>query len=229
MRCYDLIEYVIHYHLPPTTVVVCSSREAFLKDLPSSLQVIGPQQDSTTRERDENNASFHPLLIPTIHQLSTSRTITLAFAPSLPHLRAYLASYVSMSASKAISVLPRARPGVQVPMLAIYGLVNLHGTTTEYSFQGLSRSLAIAVDAAESWGLRLILTENLRDQSSSTADRDSEAEVAPTRDPWAGQVPLLNSSLSLSDDRAWASRTVNIRDIVGKWCRFTQSEDMAIQ
>ncbi|KAL8954999.1 MAG: hypothetical protein Q9183_006835, partial [Haloplaca sp. 2 TL-2023] len=187
MMCNDFIEYVIHHHLQPTTIVVCSSREAFLENLQSSLQAIGPQQDSTTGERNEDNASLHPLLIPTIHQLSTSRTITLAFAPSLPHLRAYLASYVSMSVSKAMSVLPRAKPGVQVPMLAVYGLVNLHRTTTEYSVQGLSRSFAIAVEAADSWGLRLILTENLRDQTSSTADQDLEAEAAPTGDPWAEQ------------------------------------------
>ncbi|KAL8666268.1 MAG: hypothetical protein Q9202_001537 [Teloschistes flavicans] len=210
MEAVDVIEHVLQNHVAPTTMVVCSSREDFLEKIHSSLSVKLQQQDFS------DNMS-HPLLLPTIHQLATSRTVDIAFVPTLPHLRAYLASYAAKEGLQhGPAVL--AKPGSQVSMLAVYGLLSLHRSTTEYSVQGLSRSLALAVETAAAWKMQLVLVEDPGDWDIETSEQQDEAETQPARDVWKEQVPLLNSSIALSDDRGWAGRTVEIGAIVGRWC-----------
>ncbi|KAL8721330.1 MAG: hypothetical protein Q9181_007732 [Wetmoreana brouardii] len=221
MKCNDFIDYVLQSHAAPTTVLVCSSREAFLESLRLSLQTEDPQQQATmTREL---NAMPHSLLVPTIHQLATSTTVNIAFAPTLPHLRPYLTSYTPSELSASGSTAP-SKPGSRIPMLAIYGLLSLHRITSEHSVQGLSRSVAIAAEAAATWNMLLVLVESPEDPEAATVtEPDSEAGTISLRDMWTEQVPILNSSIALSDDRAWAGRTVDVRAVVGKWCNIIQA------
>ncbi|KAI4107696.1 MAG: hypothetical protein LQ339_002603 [Xanthoria mediterranea] len=217
MTCHEFIDYILCPHEHPSTVVVCLSREAFLDRLSLSLHT--ETADSSTHI-DETEQNSPPLLIPTIYQLATSRTVTVAFASSLPHLRAYLASYLPLRNPPDDSAhLPR--PGQQSPLLAIYGLINLHRTTTEYSVQGLSRSLAIAVEAADAWSMPLTLVEALEDWESSNLESGPEAAAVTANDPWKEQVPLLSSSVLPSDERLRTGRTVEIRAVIAKWCSFS--------
>lgn len=219
LKCNELIEYVLQYHEAPTTIVVCSSRELFLESLPLSLLADNSSEDAA--DNTLVDGSLHPLLVPTIHQLATSRTIDLAFAPTLPHLRAYLASYGPSRASTPPSTA-FAKPGSHNPMLAMYGLLKLHHATTEYSVQGLSRSLAIAAEAADTWGMRLILVEPSGGLESLAAELALDGETNAAPGPWAEQVPLLNSSLALSNDRVWGGRTVAVGAIIAKWCKIAR-------
>ncbi len=220
LACHELIENVLRYYGPPTTIVVCSSREAFLESLHLSLQTNHSTEDSA--EHGRTDASIHPLLLPTIHQLATSRTIDVAFAPTLAHLRAYLASYIPPSESKPTSTA-FDKPGSHVAMLVVYGLLELHRTTTEYSVQGLSRTLAVAVEAANLGGVRLTLVE--APQSPEPPANESMVDVGTTtpRSPWGDQIPLLNSSLTLSNHRAWAGRTVGVAAVIARWCRIAET------
>lgn len=68
----------------PTTLVVCSERKTFLEQLAQSLK----HQQATDR-----NSSLHQLLAPTLHNLSTTRYVKLAFCASVPALLAYLTAY----------------------------------------------------------------------------------------------------------------------------------------
>ncbi|KAL8686473.1 MAG: hypothetical protein Q9218_007079 [Villophora microphyllina] len=215
MKTNDFIEYVLQYHEAPTTVVVCSSRDTFVENLRSLLYVADEQPESPM------TGESHPLLVPTIHQLATSRTIKLAFAPTLPHLRAYLASYAPEEGPDHVPAA-LAKPHSGFSMLAVYGFLSLHRSTTEYALQGLSRSLAIAVEAAETWGMQLVLIEDPNDWDLELPEQADEAETRPARDIWKEQVPLLNSSIALSDDRAWAGRIVNTGAVVSKWCFIIQ-------
>ncbi|KAL8953159.1 MAG: hypothetical protein Q9222_000980 [Ikaeria aurantiellina] len=215
MKCNVFIEYVLENHKAPTTIVVCSSREGFLDKLLRSLHPRNANQDVGTAGEADNE--IHPLLIPTIHRLSTSSTVTIAFVPSLPHLRAYLASFTpTQDALQGSNSL--AKPGSRTSMLAIYGLVNMHRDTTEYAIQGLSRSLANAVEAAEVWGMRLTLVEDFEDWVRPVAEPMSDDEPVALDTFWTEQVPLLNSSIAMSDDRIWAGRTVDVRAVIAKWC-----------
>ncbi len=101
-------------------------------------------------------------------------------------------------------------------MLAVWGLASLHRSTAEHSAQGLSRSLATAVETAKLNGQRLVLAESRR------LSEDVEYEgPGSERDPWKEQVPLLSGSVRFGgEDRVWAGKTVEVRRVVGRWCRF---------
>lgn len=220
LACHELIETVLRYHRPPTTIIVCSSREAFLESLYLSLQTNHSTEDSP--EHGGTDDSPHPLLLPTIHQLATSRTIDIAFAPTLPHLRAYLASYIPASDSTSTSTA-FDKSASRVAMLVVYGLLDLHRATTEYSGQGLSRTLAVAVEAANVRGMRLTLVEAPESPEAPANEPVIGVETTTPRSPWGDQIPLLNGSLTLSNDRAWAGRTVGVGAVIARWCRISGS------
>ncbi|KAL9596473.1 MAG: hypothetical protein Q9219_005779 [cf. Caloplaca sp. 3 TL-2023] len=213
LKCNQLIENALDHDRSSTTIVICSSREEFLGGLQTSLE-----SESTSEDAPKPGYSqLHPLLIPTIHRLAASKTVDVAFAPTVQHLRAYLATYSLREASLSGSVA-RTGPGINVPRLIIYGLLGLHRNTTEYSLQGLSRSLAIAVEAADTFGLRLILIERVEDSEPLDTDSMTDTDAVPSPNYWTEQVPLLNSSLALSSARAWAGRMVSVGSILARWC-----------
>ncbi|KAL9039813.1 MAG: hypothetical protein Q9180_002304 [Flavoplaca navasiana] len=177
------------------------------------------QSADPSTQPEEKEETVHPLLVPTIHQLAASKTVNMAFASSLPHLRAYLASYLPpKDVLKESKLFPES--GQRCPLLVIYGLINLHRATTDYSVQGLSRSLAIAVETAELSIMRLLLVEDSADWECSNLETGSEAAAVTVNDPWKEQVPFLNSSVLSSGDRLAAGRTVEVGAVIAKWCDF---------
>lgn len=205
-RLVELIKYIIKAHTIPSTLIICTSRESFL----GNLQAHFHRSDS---------ASLHPLLVPTIHLLAATRTIRLAFIPTLGHLRAYLATFQSTLETATHSSRYQSL-GPSSPMLFIFGLVALHHSTNEYSAQGLSRSLALAVEAANNTDGRLVLVEHSKEDENGGLNNDIE-ENHIQKEPWSDQVPLLNESIRLGgEDRVWSGRTVEIGRIVGRWCKF---------
>ncbi|KAI4178146.1 MAG: hypothetical protein L6R41_008522, partial [Letrouitia leprolyta] len=177
MRSNELIEYVLQRHKRPTTIIVCSSREEFVQNLQRSLETASADEGPIDIQINE----LHPLLIPTIHQIATSTTVEVAFTPTLPHLRAYLAPYKPGKSSNSGSHT-FVRPGSHTSMLAIYGFLALHRDTTEYSIQGLSRSLAIAAEAADSFNMQLILTEDAEASGLQALEPGVEGETVSTQD-----------------------------------------------
>ncbi len=106
-------------------------------------------------------------------------------------------------------------------MLAVWGLANLHRSTAEHSAQGLSRSLAAAVETAKVNGQRLVLAESI------ALNGEIEYEgIGSAGDPWKEQVPLLSGSVRFGgEDRVWAGKTVALERVVGRWCRFVMVGD----
>lgn len=226
--CTDLIKYILQSHSIPTTLVVCSSREAFLEYLQATIHHTHPI-DTTEPPNGGTSKSPHPFLIPTIHLLATSRTVALAFTPTLLHLRAYLATF-NPSAVSAASAPIYENPGTRTPTLAILGLITLHQSTSEHSAQGLSRTLANAVEAAERAKMRLLLAEprSLQENEEMLGMGDTTSEVLEM-DRWAKDVPLLNNSIRVgSGERAWAGRTIKIAKVIEGWCRFVTLEEIGL-
>ena len=101
-------------------------------------------------------------------------------------------------------------------MLAVWGFANLHRSTAEHSAQGLSRSLAAAVETAKFTGQRLVLAE-----SRMFIGEVGYEDVGSVGDPWKEQVPLLSGSVRLGGEgRLLAGKTVEVERVVGRWCRF---------
>lgn len=224
MLCTELVNYVLFRHRSPTTLIICSTRESFLEDLQACIKSTRPQTQSEDLDEDLS-ASSHHLLIPTIHQIALSRTINLAFTPTLPHLRAYLAAYdVPPVCNSTLSPADS-----RVPILAIWGMATLHRSTFEHSAQGLSRTLAIAVEAATQAGQNLVLAESSRSGSRDDNATDDILNFAADN-PWKEQVPLLSGSVRFAgEDRAWAGRTIEVGRVMARWCKFTRTDNLIIR
>ncbi|MCJ1463460.1 hypothetical protein MMC07_002067 [Pseudocyphellaria aurata] len=214
----ELIDYILKAPTPPTTLIICASRESFLQNLQKDVQ----RAHSVSLPSDENsdNPAPHRLLIPTIHLLAATRSIRLAFTPTLPHLRAYLATFESTSETDTHSASHQSR-AFGGTVLVILGLVALHHSTSEYSAQGLSRSIAVAVEAAHSAGMKLIVAELRKEYGNEDSMAHNEIVNGTPHDPWNEQIPLLNGSTrSGNEERVWAGRTITIGRVVGRWCKF---------
>lgn len=125
-------------------------------------------------------------------------------------------------------------------MLAMLNPLALHSSTTDFSVQGLSRTFAAAVEAAERASMQLVVEEteagygeeggeqiHVVESEDSWQGGDAEREgEEPKKDPWMQQVPFLNGSTRIGGgERLWAGRLVEMAKVVGKWCRFVTLDD----
>lgn len=204
----ELIDYILKLHKSPTTLVICESRESFLETLRVDIRRTKCDDQSDSLEKNE---FLHPFLIPTIHLLASSKTVHLAFTPTLSHVRAFLANFTPRGEDGSSPSIYH-KPGFRIPMLAIFNLTAVHRPTSEYSAQGLSRTVAIAVEAAKHAGMKLVLAESCY---------ENESENTTIQDPWKAQVPLLNGTIRSGESgKIWAGRTVDIGKVIGRWCRL---------
>jgi hypothetical protein len=263
----DFLYFILEHHFAPSTLIVCSSQASFLQQLSASIEYqsrkrqgaeIDDGQPSssgdTQRPVDPSTGqpftSEHPLLIPTLHQLSCSTTLKLAFCPSLESLRAYLCVYNldetlpfdNPTPSENATYILGGRTVHRQPLLALLNPINLHRNTSNFSAQGLSRTLASAVEAAHRSHQRLILAEcpspvhiPNAEGGLTTNDDDREMEEAEEgeeqgqmEDPLEQQVAILNVTTRTfgAGERGWAGRTVKLRRIVERWCRVEPPPDM---
>ncbi|KAL1967961.1 hypothetical protein VTN77DRAFT_2378 [Rasamsonia byssochlamydoides] len=200
-----------------TTLVVCSTRTQFLEQLAASIaaesrlhQQDHPEDQQQHVEDEQANLSSeaaerpHPLLTKTIGLLAQSRKVKLVFCPSVEHLRAYL------STLRVTSEDCRGR-------LAILDLVAVHYTTSEFSAQGLSRTLAIAVEAAARAATDLVLCECNDAVDPQNLERGERL--------WDLHVPLLSGAVRLGDGRStWSGRHVSVKRVAQRWFQFDERE-----
>ncbi|KAH7063391.1 hypothetical protein B0J12DRAFT_561886 [Macrophomina phaseolina] len=192
----DFVRYLVDHHATPTNLVVCSSRADFEKHLLYCLETFPAPQTGVDQ-----------LLVPTLDNLFTTSTIRLTFCASLETLRAHLSSLTAKSpdrptAPPSVTSTPFSRTDAH-PILALLSPIALHRETTSFSAQGLSRTLAIAVEAAAYRKQKLIFAES-------------------DTDPWAEKLSILNvttKSFGIGD-KGWAGRTVTARSVAERWCRF---------
>ncbi|KAF7513087.1 hypothetical protein GJ744_011353 [Endocarpon pusillum] len=217
---------VVHYDTAPellegrrraqqgnTTLIICSSKKQFLQQLIPFLSVRQPTQavackEDTEAEDTHQNQRPHFLLDPTLQLMSISKATKLAFCPTINTLRAHLSSLTILDHTESA---PR-------PSLIIVDLILLHHATSEFSVQGLMRSLAAAVEAAARNKVDLQLCECRDVHDLENPDRGARL--------WDAQVPLLSGSVRLRDeDAGWSGRLVLVRAIVGRWFEFEKTEE----
>lgn len=180
-----------------TRLIVCGTRIEFLVQLTAAIR---------SQRAESNAAPRHDLLTKTIGLLANSSKIQLVFCPSLESLRAYLA--VLRPQDESISETER-KPHRQ-NQLVVLDMVALHRSTTEFSAQGLSRTLAAAVEAGWRTDMDLTLyecTNAVNPTSSEWGDR-----------LWDTQIPLLNGSVRIRGETgAWGGRGVSVRQVAQRW------------
>ncbi|KAI9880603.1 MAG: hypothetical protein M1830_001954 [Pleopsidium flavum] len=190
----DFLDYILAHHTFPTTLIICSTREVFLQHLLTSIHDTHSQRPPPSQSSAQSPPSSppttnapppkqspqppkqpHPLLLPpTLQTLASTTSITLAFTPTLTHLRAYLSTYTApqspSSHLQSINPLKPPQPPLSSsssssppksrhPLLALLNPLELHRSTPHFSAQGLSRTFAAAVEVARREGMGVLVCE----------------------------------------------------------------------
>ena len=246
----------------PTTIIICSTRNTFLSALlkGTTLPVSEPEIAQSPTEQVNPPASTsgdlaitegdtiralpfiqkHPLLIPTLHQISCSRHIKTTFVPTVSHLRAYLSVLTSNPSFEAPIQEYGARLDTvvtQTPVLLVYGLIELHHETSEWSTQGLGNTLAGLVEAGARTGQRVVIVEKREEvedeeravDDGGEADSDEEEKAARAETlrqrrhegVWHERLPILNGNVRrIGADAEYVGRTVEVGMVLRRWFKF---------
>lgn len=222
-----LLHHVLSTSLP-TALIVCSSRDAFLHTLVRALAL--------HHGRGQEKERLLALTTPTLHNLRAARHVNVSFCASVQALLAHLTAR-NAAASR--------EPGVGYEALgagARIVLVNplsLHAATPSFSAQGLSRTLATAVETALRLRAALIVAECQAPWAQQPEEHVEDAEdptehpaeeAAGAQDPWEQELSVLNVSAkrfgSGRADRPWAGRTVKAKRVAARWFRFCRLDDL---
>ncbi|PGH26941.1 hypothetical protein AJ80_01323 [Polytolypa hystricis UAMH7299] len=207
----DFLEHSMRDNASTITLVVCTTRDDFVQQIYASIEL-----QSTDASNDDihgtQSTTTHSLLANTIGSIVSSNRIKLAFCPSLEHLRAYLSVFRGYTGGPPFSAAKEGRYQGQ-PVLTILNIVALHYHTGELSAQGLSRTLALAVEVAAREMVKLGVCE-------CAALREGEA--ASGSSVWDADIPLLNSSIDTSteENRSRPTRTVKVKQVAQRWFDF---------
>lgn len=111
-------------------------------------------------------------------------------------------------------------PSERHPTLAVVNLIAVHRGTVGESAQGLGRVCASAVRAAGRMGGRLVLFEMEGGGKVEEGEREEEEVIG-----WERRVGLLSETMRrVGLERTWIGRTVGVKAVVGRWCRFMDLE-----
>jgi len=211
----ELLEHLLE-DAGPHTLIVCSTREAFLQELLATVHMAmsaRPNPPILTEDAMDNEGQFHSFLVPSMNLIATSKNIRLVFCHTLQHLRAFLSVFTAPESplTDHSTTTESCRP-----YLALLNPVTLHFDTTEFSAQGLSRTFALAIDVAARERLNLIMCE---------CNGGEEHVVVRGARLWEVEVPLLNGTVRLGDeDRDWAGRLVKVKRVAERWFIFKMNE-----
>jgi hypothetical protein len=218
----DFVNSILHNSSNFTTLVVCSTREKFLERLAAGLakelHTHGNNNDHPGEWGEqlqllgaEAQKSPLGLLSNTPSTIANSRRVKLVFCFSLAHLRAYLSTFRLRKADNVGSKDQHA-------VIAILDLVAMHHLSTEFSAQGLSRTLALAVETAARTESAIVLCECSDVVNVGNPDHGQRL--------WDLHVPLLNGgTIRLENDQASSTRSgryVSVRRVVKRWFKFEE-------
>lgn len=230
----ELISYILNHHLYPTTLIIGSTRADFLASL---IQDIQQQQskshqtisDSSPEDQPEDHQGEksphegitgvkHPLLYSPLHQLATSRHIRIIYIPTVTHLRAYLSVFSPDDSRVSIpptsSTVPGPNQSQGEPHIILYGFLDLHRDTSEWSAQGLCNSSSTLVELAHRLSWQTLIVEP---RGRSAALGRVLRETVPIL---SGGARRLGPGL---EEGAWTGRTVEIGRVLGRWFRFQRA------
>ena len=238
------VQHLLRSHYAPTNLIVCSSQDDFLKLLQASIhyekeieRLQAETEGLVSAQVKRIAARLHELLLPTIQQLFSSRTITVTFCATLPQLQAYLA--VHGVKAEPTEIESNKENTNKISVLAMLNPIALHRGTSSFSAQGLSRTFASAVEAAMRSDQKLMLVEcvsrlpnsdnieltegaDVMEQTHERHDESTGRNEEEIRDPWEAHVAILNVTTKSfgAGERGWVGRTVTVRKIAERWCTF---------
>ncbi|KAI1779654.1 hypothetical protein F4818DRAFT_148498 [Hypoxylon cercidicola] len=223
----ELLTYILNHDTYPTTLIICSTRADFISSLADDARSETAQARSPTghvavspdvqSDKPARGVGQHRLLSSPLYQVATSRHIRVVYVPTVTHLRSYLSVF-----SPEESPIPAPPANFQsspdeCPRIILFGFLDMHRDTSEWSAQGLANSLSAVVELAYrlSWQAAIIEPRN-RNPSSTFEDMLKE------------HVPFLSGGgrrLALdSDEGGWIGRTVEVGRVMKRWFRFEHGQ-----
>lgn len=211
----ELLHYVVSYQTYPTTLLICQSRGDFLEALYQDVQERAGKQGGLISQDADRTLS---ILSDPLYQRAVARHISIIFIPTVTHLRAYLASFSPCD----LKVLPppgfdplkpsdSAKP--RAPLLLVYGFLDIHRNSSEWSAQGIGNTAAALVEAAQRCGFRAIAVE----PRGAGGHENFDMVLA---DP----APVLSGGTKRREEGGWTGRTIETRRILGRWFRFQRGQ-----
>jgi hypothetical protein len=213
----ELLKYIVSYQRYPTTLLIGCAKQDFLDTLVFEVTHSAPSPtdedpEIESRQKQNDALALNPLLRAPLMQVVISRHIRTVFVPTVTHLRAYLATF-SLADSK-VPAPPVSPPSQQkdLPLLLVYGFLELHRDASEWSAQGLSISSAALVDAALDQGLRAAIVEPRGAAGHEATDQFLDESV-----------PVLSGGV-VKNNGAWRGRVTQIRSVFNLF-GFTVTND----
>ncbi|KAG6275365.1 hypothetical protein E4U47_000939 [Claviceps purpurea] len=209
----ELLQEVLSHSTRQITVVIGWPKEQFLAAL---IQEVRQHQQQQQQPIDSSKDQHPPLLRAPLMQIAAARHMTMAFAPTVCHLRAYLATWTASSLPTPSPLAARsvcADKLVQPPLLIVYGLLDLHRHGAEWSAQGLSISAAILVQGAWRSGCRAVLLEPRSREGDEGEDQGELSEMLAER------LPVLSRTVR-REDGSWAGPVVRVTNVLGEWFKM---------
>lgn len=219
----ELLTYIANHAHHPTTLLICSTRDDFLSTLVDDVKgqteksATGNEINTSAQDQDQDLDhqppvfTDHRLLHAPLHLVARTRHIRTLFVPTVSHLRALLAT-LDPADSKIPPPPPPPPTATQItsnspPLLLVYGMLELHRDTSEWSAQGLGTTMAGLVEASARLGMRAVVVEPRGEEMTSLEEVLHEG------------MPLLSSSARrLADgDEGWSGRRVEVGRVLGRW------------
>ncbi|KAI1336591.1 hypothetical protein F5Y15DRAFT_393398 [Xylariaceae sp. FL0016] len=217
----ELLTYILHHHTHPTTLIICSSRADFLSSVTDDIRhqtaenANAPAQDEPDLNDNTHTSQKphpkHPLLSSPLYQVATSRHIRVVYIPTVTHLRAYLSIFPD--SAKVPAPPPSSTARKKPPHIFIYGFLDLHHDTSEWSAQGLGNTASAFVDLAHRLSWQAVIIEP-RTRSSATRLEDVLREAVPIL---SGGTRRMGPGL---EQGTWAGRTVEVGKVLKRWFCF---------
>lgn len=158
--------------------------------------VVASRRDFMASLTQDPAAARKALVAGPIGRTAATRDVRLLFAPTISHLRAVLTAFPT-----------HHRPS----LLLIYGLVNAHRSTSEWTARGLAATAAAAADAVRFIpGLRAVLVEpRLKGVEMETVTDDDSL--------FREELPVLGSADG-------AQQQVELGRVLGRWFQFSRGD-----
>ncbi|KAL3464284.1 hypothetical protein BJX64DRAFT_100236 [Aspergillus heterothallicus] len=198
-RVTDFLQGVLDENWSSSTIIVCGTRDSFLEQLLATVQLQAAEHVGNPQ-----------LLTKSLGLLSRSHKIKTIFCPTLEHLRAYLSVGVQSQTSSVEG------KHVSRSLLAILNPLSLHHSTPEFSAQGLSRTLASAVEASHRANMELVLCECQDPLDPANTERGEAL--------WYVDIPLISNATRIgTEGNSWTGGTVPVARVVERWFYFEHS------
>ncbi|KAM7188172.1 hypothetical protein V8F20_010668 [Naviculisporaceae sp. PSN 640] len=255
----DLLWFLIHSCVHPTTVIICSSRSDFLESLTQNL--LSKTQLEPRREQkhgdDENQSDqdwYSLLSAAPLYQIAIARHLRIIFVPTVSHLRACLSVFSPDDSPVPPPPSTTSAGGTRLtntgnlyggsrgnpPLLIIYGFLDIHRYTSEWTVAGLSNTASVLLETAKRVDFKAVVTEPKREaqvkveneikveeeeeQRMEADDKEQEKLPVVHSDPLSGSVAFINDGSVRIDltGTGLGQRTVKVRQVLGRWFRFRE-------